>query len=98
MKRATVTIAMSDKCDFEVGGYEFEVDGIPLVVHRIGPDLGWSEYSPKGWSVTEPLTGCGLGPMSKTRTGACMQADNLVRRKGAAVVKRLIRNQLKAAK
>lgn len=94
MKRTTVTIWMLDTPDFEVPGYEFEVDGIRLVVHRIGPDLGWNEGTRKGWSVTEPQTGRALGPMSKTRIGACMAADNLVRRKGAATVQRVIRNQL----
>ena len=93
MKRATVTIRIEKPgwptgtvTRFETQGYGFELDGIPFVVHRIGPNLGWPETTPKGWSVTEPLTGCALGPVSRTRTGACMRADNLVRRKGAAAV------------
>lgn len=94
MKRVEVRIAMDGGLpDFTTPGYEFVVDGIALVVHRMAPHLGWGEAASVGWSITEPITGRGIGRcFSQTRGQAITAATEMVKHKGAEAFRSAIRS------
>lgn len=78
-----------------VKGYAFEIDGIPLVVHRAFDPDTQKQVARYAWRVTEPRTGRSLvgAGIAAHRTGACMVADNIVRRYGADKIRQRIEDQ-----
>lgn len=72
-----------------VRGYEFVVDGLPLVVHRTTPETARNF---EGWSVTEPITGRGFSESrADTRRESCERAEALVRKVGVPKILRAVR-------
>lgn len=90
-----------------VRGYECEVLGVPMVVHR--PVMGDEEAGPwlaeTGWTVTEPQTGLrivtsqvvGRKPVSQSREEVVRWAETVATNKGGVqVIRNAIAEKVKA--
>jgi hypothetical protein len=87
MKRTTVTLKIRDPFGLGIGwldrvvqGYECEIAGVPLVVHRTSYT---DEKERRDWTVTEPITG-GAVATSTSREKAIQAAEEVVAEKGGA--------------
>lgn len=95
-KQTTVRVHLSpgflgfDRGWFDVGGYEVEVAGVPMVAHRSITDAAGSESktSKTYWTITEPRTGLSLvdGSVEKLSSisRALQSAEKKVRLEGGS--------------